>query len=392
MPTRRAVEQHIAVFGESGSGKTVLASSFFGATQEPEFLRASLFDVIADDTGQGSRLHRNYLGMKDSARLPDATRFDSTSYAFTIRPKDPPNARRAKNRPFDAVRLVWHDYPGEWFEQGVSGQVEQRRRVDTFRALLGSDVALFLVDGQRLLDNAGEEERYLKSLFGNFRNGLLSLRDDLLDAGKPLVRFPRIWVMALSKADLLPDLDAFAFRDLLIGKAGEDIDELRKVIEGFVEARDALSVGEDFVLLSSARFEPDRIQVRERVGVDLVLPLAATLPLERHVRWAGAKRIPGKVAEQLLDSGAGALGVTATAVALLGKVPLPGPLRIAQGILGAVFAGPALEQAADLAGAKLREANATARAKHDYLAAMLTGFRLDLERGEQERVLLRSRR
>ena len=62
----RVLEQHIAVFGESGSGKTVLVSSFYGATQEPEFLKSSLFDVTADDTGQGHRLHANYLGMKDS--------------------------------------------------------------------------------------------------------------------------------------------------------------------------------------------------------------------------------------------------------------------------------------------------------------------------------------
>ncbi|MEV0716241.1 hypothetical protein, partial [Asanoa sp. NPDC050611] len=117
------------------------------------------------------------------------------------------------------MRLVWHDYPGEWFEQDVSGPEEGRRRVDTFRSLLRSDVALLLVDGQRLLGNAGEEERYLKSLLANFRNGLLSLKDDLLEDGKPIVEFPRIWIMALSKADLLPNLDVFKFRDLLVAKA-----------------------------------------------------------------------------------------------------------------------------------------------------------------------------
>ena len=49
-----------------------------------------------------------------------------------------------------------------------------------------------------MLDNAGEEERYLKSLLGNVRNGLLALKDDLLEDGKPLVKFPRIWMLALS--------------------------------------------------------------------------------------------------------------------------------------------------------------------------------------------------
>ena len=71
MQLKRALEQHIAVFGESGSGKTVMLSSFYGATQEPEFLQKSLFHVVADDIGLGSQLHRNYLGMRDSARLPE---------------------------------------------------------------------------------------------------------------------------------------------------------------------------------------------------------------------------------------------------------------------------------------------------------------------------------
>ncbi|KQS22362.1 hypothetical protein ASG05_01865 [Frigoribacterium sp. Leaf186] len=50
---KSALEQHIAVFGESGSGKTVLVSSFYGAAQEASFLKQSLYRVVADDIGQG---------------------------------------------------------------------------------------------------------------------------------------------------------------------------------------------------------------------------------------------------------------------------------------------------------------------------------------------------
>ena len=64
MQLSKALEQHIAVFGESGSGKTVLLSSLYGAMQEPLYLKDSLFDVVAEDIGQGNRLHKNYLGMK----------------------------------------------------------------------------------------------------------------------------------------------------------------------------------------------------------------------------------------------------------------------------------------------------------------------------------------
>lgn len=389
MKANKVFTQEIAVFGESGSGKTVLVSSFYGRTQEPEFLSESLFEVAADRISDGNRLHRNYLGMRRAAQVPEGTRFESRSYAFTVKVKDAPGSVAERRRPFDALRLVWHDYPGEWFEQDVEGE-EARRRVDTFRSLLGADVALLLVDGQRLLDHQGEEERYLKSLFGSFRNGLLSLKDDLLGDGKALVEFPRIWVLALSKADLLPDVDVFAFRDLLIEKAADDIEELRKAIARFVEAPQALSVGEDFMLLSSAKFEPGRIMVTEQVGVDLVLPLAATLPLERHVRWTEAKTIPVQMARQLLGGATDAIGL---ATMLLGKVRLPGRLGAAVGLATTLFGrGGVADSAVRLADGRLQQIHDTAVAKHDYMTAVLTKFRIALAHAERDRVLKRSSR
>jgi len=170
----RVREQHIAAFGESGSGKTVLVSSFFGPTQEGSYTN-DLWDLVADDTGQGNRLYQNYLGMRDRAMAPMPTRFETTTYYFSIKLKGGDNDA-AKKRPFDVLRLAWHDYPGDWFEAEPNSPEERNRRTDTFRSLLRSDVALFLVDGQKLLDYRGEEERYLKSLMGNFRQGLLRLR------------------------------------------------------------------------------------------------------------------------------------------------------------------------------------------------------------------------
>lgn len=387
MQLNRVLEQHIAVFGEAGSGKTVLVSSFYGATQEPEFLQSSLFDVTADDTGQGHRLHGNYLGMRNSAQSPQLTRFASTAYAFSVKLRDS-GTKATGAAPFDAVRLVWHDYPGDWFEQELSEPEEAQRRIDTFKTLLGSDVAFLLVDGQKLLDNAGEEERYLKSLLGSFRTGLLRLKDGLLVDGKPLVRFPRIWVVALSKADLLPELDVFGFRDLVISKAADDLAELRKVLEGMVDSPDALAVGEDFVRLSSARFEPNRIEVTERIGLDLVLPMAAMLPFERHIRWADRKQIPAKVAAELLD-GAGVM-----AVALIGKTKKLAPLMdlLESWGIGGKEVDAAMKTAAKISGEQLRKMNSDALAKRDHLAAVMTGFRLDLEDGEANRVLLRSKK
>ncbi|OAE01053.1 ATP/GTP-binding protein [Arthrobacter sp. OY3WO11] len=381
----RQQEQHIAVFGESGSGKTVMVSSFYGATQEQQYLQKSLFDVVADSTEQHRQLHQTYLGMKNSAQLPDATRFSSTSYSFSVKLKEKVDPKARKAKPFDALRLVWHDYPGEWFEQDVSGATESQDRVNTFRNLLGSDVALLLVDGQRLLEHSGEEGKYLKSLLTSFRRGLLSLEGELLVDGSPLRKFPRIWVIALSKSDLLPNLNVFGFRDLLIEKARDELDQLHRVLAGFVEASEALSFGEDFVLLSSAKFDADKIEVTERIGLELILPLAAMLPLQRHARWAELKLIPGKVGEQLLTK-ARALAMAAALLSDKGK--LPGRI----GLWLSRIDPEVVDYVAKLAGDKLREVNSEAIARRDYLAATMTGFQMDLEDGEDKQILFRSRR
>src|SRR3954468_14235663 len=98
----RIREQHIAVFGESGSGKTVLASAFFGPSQEKSSSN-DLWDLVADDTRLGTRLCGNCLGVRDNATAPPATRFASTTYYFSLNLKGGGSAK-AKKRPFDILR------------------------------------------------------------------------------------------------------------------------------------------------------------------------------------------------------------------------------------------------------------------------------------------------
>lgn len=390
----RIREQHLAVFGESGSGKTVLASSFYGPTQDKSSSN-DLWDLVADDTGQGNRLYRNYVGMKAHAMAPPPTRFEGTTYYFSVKLKRGGTAKE-KKRPFDILRLAWHDYPGEWFHESPSSEEEANRRVDTFRSLLRSDVALLLVDGQKLLDNKGEEERYLKSLLTNIRQGLLQLKEDLLAGEDRLVEFPRIWIIALSKADLFPDWDVHSFRDLVIWKANEHIEHLRETLQGFVVTPDAFSMGEDFMLLSSAKFElssagpePVAIDVTKRVGINLILPVASLLPLERRVQWQEKIKIPMKVLDSLAD-GAETLATVLTGrtgvgvAAVVAKLPKVGPLASKVAI-------PALIAATKVAGPKLRQINEQAREKHDYLTATLTQFKLNLDQGETDRLLIRSK-
>lgn len=382
---RKPIEQHIAVFGESGSGKTVLLSSFYGPTQELAFKQSHEYQIAAVDAGQRNQLHQNYLGMRDKASAPPPTRFDSKSYEFSVRLKRSGQGNERPTQSQHALSLVWHDYPGEWFEQSASGDEEHSRRLRTFRSLLSSDVAFLLVDGQKLLEHKDEEGRYLKSLFANIRNGLESLRDELLGQQGPLVSFPRIWVLALSKADLLPELDAYSFRDLVVRTAGDDLTLLRESIAELVSGDAALSVGEDFLLLSSARFEPEKIDVSKPIGLDLILPLAAVLPFQRHVRWREAKALPTKVASELINSSGAFLGAIGP---LIRKVPLRGfgPVGAALSLIPTGL----LEEVATLSGDSLKRVHENAVAKHNSFAAVLTEFVMRLEQGERDQVFLRS--
>jgi hypothetical protein len=151
-----------------------------------------------------------------------------------------------------------------------------------------------------------------------------------------------------------------------------------------VQLPDALSVGDDFMLLSSARFEPGRIQVADRVGLNLVLPVALLLPLERLVDWLNRFEIPRVWLDRLAENASAFAGILvgARALALINRIPKVGPLL-------ASIAVPAMVAAAELGGPKVKEINAEARAKQDYLTAILSQFRLDLDQGERDDVFVK---
>ncbi|MCD9153133.1 TRAFAC clade GTPase domain-containing protein [Aeromicrobium duanguangcaii] len=388
----RVREQHIAVFGESGSGKTVLVSSFYGPTQEGTY-KNDLWDLVARQTGQGHRLYQNYLGMRDQCTAPMPTRFANTTYEFSVKLR-PGDSEAEKKRPFDELRLAWHDYPGEWFEDDPSSDDERARRTETFITLLKSDIALLLVDGQKLLDYRGEEERYLKALLGNFRQNLVRFKDDLLADEGPLVEFPRVWILALSKADLLPDWDVDTFKDLVILKAADDLERLRSTVAELIDTPEALAIGEDFMRLSSAKFElkpdtaePVEIDLTKRVGLDLILPIASLLPLERRVLWEEKMTIPRKVVDSLAD-GADVIAAALTGAKFSGIEKLL--KKVAKSDKRAEFlvnALPVLAAAVRAAGPKLKKMNEDARTQQNHLRAMLTQFKLDLEQGLSDKVI-----
>ena len=149
------------------------------------------------------------------------------------------------------------------------------------------------------------------------------------------------------------------------------------------------------MLLSSAKFTvaddhpgPVTIDVRRQVGLDLILPIASLLPLERLVQWQQQMQIPRKVLDSVADGAEMLAGILAGASLarldkVLTKLPNVGPLA-------GKAAYAALIASAKIAGDQLRKINAQARDSQDYLTATVTQFRLDLDQGIADKLFLRS--
>lgn len=215
------------------------------------------------------------------------------------------------------------------------------------------------------------------------------MKDDLLGKQKGFEHFPRIWIIALSKADLLPDLDVVAFRELVIEKAGGEVNSLRNVLAGYVTHDEVLAFGADFMRISSAEFLPNKINTNKHFGIDLILPIAAILPFQRFSRWIKLQLVPAKLATRLLS--AVPTGLNVLMITLLTKGN-----RLRNIGLIAQFANnwlnkDTLDGIIDSASEQARKLSEQAAEKNDFLTAALIDFARALDEAETERYLLRDK-
>ncbi len=275
---RPKFEQHIALFGESGSGKTTLLTVFYGYQQEIKFQKNAGYRLLADDLTQGQNLLSSFY--KITAQPIAPTRLTSRKYSFSIRPDGVAE---------DVGRMVWHDYPGEWWTETKTAE-EQKDKENTFLSLISSDIALFLVDGAKLMNQG---DKYLKYLFCNFRDEISRLKKyPALKEKFPLTHFPRIWLICLSKSDILPDVTVEDFKKRVIEVANEELQAVREEIREIIEEPELFNLGDDYLLLSAAEYDEKNESIKnieKRKGIDLIAPIVFTVPVKRSVMWAKRK-------------------------------------------------------------------------------------------------------
>lgn len=380
MAVNKTIDQQIAVFGQSGSGKTVLLCSFYGSARGVMLNADNQFELNAKDD-RHTTLISSYLGMKEDCKVPLSNRFKSNKTVFLLKQKGTP-LKMASN--VEQLRLTWFDYPGEWFEGGATTDSERKDKAQTFRELLGADVALFLVDGQKLRDYEGEEERYLRYLFDSFHSSLGEMQDDILSNGGQLDQFPRVWVIALSKADLWPEMCVSDFENLLNKKAANEINALRSKLLEFINNDEAFSFGKDFLLLSSAKFTPGSIDTSQQTGVDVLLPLASVLPIQRHLWWQELKVLPIGMAEKLIGNDIVQF-LAPKAIAILRSTKFSRPKAM---LLVAAFAN-LVEEMADQSSDSLLAFRDDAMKKRDFLRALVAEFTRKLQEAEEKQILVR---
>ena len=275
LPGYASFRPTIAVFGASASGKTLLLASFYGHHQSQDFRQSNRYSLSAANDDQGARLLSAYFKIR-KCELPHGTRFNYHEYDFHLMLEGFLNP---------AATVRWYDYPGEWLEGALQSQADEKKRLDLFVKLMNSDVALLLIDGSLFKQDGSD---YIRWLFDTFKNQIINLRLKLSENhnADKFKKIPSIWVIALSKADLLPDYTAELFKEEIMTSAVEQLIDLRRCIKELLQLKNSeVSLGEEFLLLSSANFDATGTRVvdpKRTMGIGLISAIVSVAPI-KHI-------------------------------------------------------------------------------------------------------------
>lgn len=267
------LELNMAFFGAPGAGKTCLVSSFYGYQQTAGFKTERGYGLAASDAKVDTALTHHFNQITSGAWPRSSRVFHNYSFDFVVHPLDS-----------SVAKVNWYDYPGEWWEKTLDPS-EAARDAEDFARVLQCDVAFLVIDGQRYTEDGA---KYLRTLLPLMKRQFQRHRSLMESNGKPLDRYPRRWVLTLSKSDLMPD--GFTARDLheaITREAAAERDDLARTLLQMVGRPD--DEAETFfttLLLSSLPRQGADAEDRQPFGMELIAPIALAETVEEAIRLA----------------------------------------------------------------------------------------------------------
>jgi GTPase SAR1 family protein len=360
MPSRPEVR--IALFGMKGAGKTTLLASFFGNQQRNAFEERHGYRLEAADAAQGSLLLSRYYRLEGGDFPIGTDGFDTLRFGLKVH-----------ELPTPSLDVVWYDYPGGWWETAPSDEAERDARRKALERLLDSHAAILLIDTERYL---AEGLTYVRSLLDQFRAEIRRIVNELSALGKP-PDFPEQWLIAFSKADLLPErTTALSLAQELSEGAADQLLGVRKAVGA------GSTFGEEYLLLSAVRGDGRRVvDAHQSLGLTTIAPLVLLGALSRVVEKTGRGRIWGTLAT--------ALDVMRGLTEAVDKLDdlLPGKYRVLTVLIKALKTKEGLASGA----VKLRERQRIAAHRGKALDAAAYALKAELASPETERAYFKTR-
>lgn len=364
MPKRTEIpEIRIALFGAGAAGKSTLLASYFGNQQRNSFEETHGYRLQAENISVGNELLARYYRMEQGEFPLGTVTFGEYGFGLKIKGLAEP-----------CLRIVWYDYPGGWWEREPEDESEVDARREALSKLLTSHVGVLLVDGDKY---QALGLPYLRHLLDHFHNEVRRISDQLAGLGTPFDSdsLPRQWIIAISKADLLPPPTTaeVVCKEIVAGAH----DQLR----GVANEVQSTSFGDQFLLLSSARGEGAHVlDAHESVGLELVAPVALLSVLTEIAVKADRGRVHGVLSEILKRLGA--LG------ALIDRMDDFLPRRYQ--VLTAILQALELQRGLDRGSEYFRERQAAAAQRGQALQALAATLRAELASEAAQRAYYRN--
>jgi hypothetical protein len=275
--------------------------------------------------------------------------------------------------PTPSLDVVWYDYPGGWWETAPSDEAERDARRKALELLLDSHAAILLIDSQRYL---AEGMTYARSVLDQFRAEIRRIVNELSALGKA-PEFPEQWLIAFSKADLLPErTTALTLAQELREGAADQLLGVQKAVGG------SSSFGTEFLLLSAVRGDGRRVlDAHQSLGLTTIAPLVLLGALSRVAEKTGRGRVWGTLAT--------ALDVMRGLTEVVDKLDdfLPGKYRVLTVLIKALRTKEGLSVSAE----KLRQRQKSAAHRGKALDAAAYALRAELASPDTERAYFKTR-